>query len=60
MSDWLQHILDNLGEPIPCAICREPTDRQDLTEATVPGIVIREWDIVIHRVAWICPRCPRP
>ena len=60
MSGWLDYLLEHLGEPIPCAICGEPTPPGELTEATVPGLVIAEWDMTVHRVVWVCPRCPIP
>jgi hypothetical protein len=53
--DW---ILDRIGEPIPCELCGTPTAPADLTECRVPGMLIAEWDIVVDRIGWVCPRCP--
>jgi len=59
MSDeawgWL---IDQLGKPIPCEICRTPTSPEDLMECRVPGLLITEWDMVLDRIVWVCPRCP--
>jgi hypothetical protein len=55
---WLTDLLDRLGEPVPCELCRTPTPATELTECRVPGAVIPEWGIVVDRVVWVCPRCP--
>lgn len=56
----MDDLLDRIGQPIPCALCRTPTPAADLTERSVPGHLIVEWDVVVDRLVWVCPRCPLP
>lgn len=57
MSD-LHSILGRLGDPIPCALCGKLTPPGDLVEGSIPGAVVAEWDMVVHRVVWLCSACP--
>lgn len=57
-DELLDFLLANLGKPRPCAICGVLTDSKDLAEAKVPGVVIAEWDMVMHTIVWVCPACP--
>ena len=54
----MDDLLSRIGRPVPCAVCGTLTPAADLTETTVPGALIEEWDIVVTRVIWVCPRCP--
>ena len=59
-DDWLAGLLARVGEPVRCAVCGAPTLSGDLTETVAPGALIREWDMVVRRVIWVCPACPVP
>jgi hypothetical protein len=59
-DDWLAGLLTRVGEPVPCAVCGTPTPPTDLTETAAPGALIRDWDIAVQRVIWVCPACPVP
>lgn len=58
--DRLTELLNYIGEPVPCSLCGTPTPTADLTECYIPAHLIEEWDIVVDRLAWVCPRCPVP
>lgn len=56
---WLDDLLDRVGRPIPCEICGTPTPAADLTETSVPAVILPELgDIVVESVVWVCPACP--
>jgi hypothetical protein len=51
-------IIDRVGQPIPCELCRTLTMAVELRELVVPATVLQEWDIVVHRIVFVCGRCP--
>jgi hypothetical protein len=53
--DWM---MERVGKPIPCEVCRTPTVPRDPAECRVPGLLIAEWGVVVDRVVWVCPRSP--
>ena len=59
-DDWLAGLLARMGQAIACDLCGALTRPENLTEVTVPGYAIQQWDVLVHRLAWVCPACPVP
>lgn len=57
-NTWGDSILDRLGEPLLCELCKRPTSPDQLRETRIPGAYVQEWDMIVHRVVWVCPDCP--
>jgi hypothetical protein len=70
MSDWLTDLLARAGEPIPCYLCGTPTRPADLTETTIPVLILdfgvpglranSPDPVTLSEVIWVCPQCPLP
>ena len=43
----MQWLIDQIGKPIPCGLCRSPRASADLKEIIVPGAVIFDGEVVV-------------
>jgi hypothetical protein len=55
LGEWL---ASQVGQPIPCAICQNPTPSARLREVLLPGAVAFGGAVVVNSVLWVCPGCP--
>lgn len=54
----VDELLDLIGQPVPCALCKTVTPVDQLREVSVPGAVIFDGEITVNRIVWVCPNCP--
>lgn len=55
LLDWL---LARARQPLPCPLCGTLTPPGQRAEVKIPGAYIAEWDMVAHRVTWVCQAYP--